>query len=349
MLDVNHIKLAHYLFVKYKIKDYSKMPTTYTVNGKPATEADYKAAVAGAGISFPSVSDLNSAEKISNPAILGEPTNTSSAPPDLGTFDPGSGVGWDANDNGVPPGAEPPEDQPVSEINIMSMDRNFDPRDPDLRVKIRVPADYLTPLTRGSGRRELVEHSGIIFPYTPQIDFEYKADYTQQTPTHSNYALAFYKNSSVSDISIQGKFTVENDTDAMIYLSTIHLLKSLTKMRFGGIVVPGAGGGRGAVSHIDADSGAPPPVCRLDAYGDFMFKNVPVVITSFKNTLPDNVDFYTLDKSNTADANQFGKASVPVLSTIAIVCKPMYSRAEMQGMSVTRYLKNNLTKQAGYL
>jgi hypothetical protein len=81
-----------------------------------------------------------------------------------------------------------------------------------------------------------------------------------------------------------------------------------------------------------------------------MLNNVPVAITSFKNTLPDSVDFYTLDKSGFITGNnQYGTAFVPTLSTIAVTCKPMYSRAEMLGTGVNRYLSTALERKAGYL
>ena len=341
------------------------MVDTYKVDGIPVTKDAYNAQKSTAAATNPSTSDMASQSKISNPAILGEPTvgagrggQGGAGYGDSATWAGGAGAGRgyvngpNRDLGNVQPGAERVEPQAATEVSVTSMDRKFDPRTPDLRVKIRVPSDYLTEFTRGSWGNELSELAGIIFPYTPSIDFEHKADYTMQTPTHSNYAISFYKNSSVSDITIQGKFTVENNQDAMIYLSTIHLLRALTKMRFGGISQPSAGAGRGqgTGNTVDSDSGAPPPVCRLDAYGDFMLKNVPVVITSFKNTLPDGVDFFTLDKgSSLSGKNSFGQASVPVLSTIAITCKPMYSRAEMQGMSVSRYLNSALPRQAGYL
>lgn len=187
----------------------------------------------------------------------------------------------------------------------------------DLRVRIKVPDDYRVTSTNGP-HKELDDLRGIIFPYTPSIDFEHKADYATTTPMHSNYAQYFYQHSSVSSITITGKFTVQNDTDANIYLATIHLLRTLTKMRYGG-----AGG--------DANSGAPPPVCRLDAYGDRMLNNVPVAITSFKMTLPDSIDYYTVDQ----------KSSVPTVSTITVTCIPMYSRKEMQDFSVTGWFNNS--------
>jgi hypothetical protein len=200
----------------------------------------------------------------------------------------------------------------------------------DNRVKIRVPSDYLTKLTAGSYIGELRKFGGILFPYTPQITLEHKADYTSQNPTHSNYTLQFYKTSSVSDITITGKFTVQNDTDALVYLATAHLLGALTKMRWGGI------GG-------DSDSGAPPPVCRLDAYGTFMLKNVPVVISSFKHDLPDDVDFYTVT------SGPFGMASVPTVATFTVNCKPAYSRQEILSTSVTKYLNDPATRQRGFV
>lgn len=196
-------------------------------------------------------------------------------------------------------------------------------RKTDLRVRIKVPDEYKTPFTNaGKAQR------GIIFPYTPQISIEHKADYATQTPLHSNYALNFYKNSSVSDISIQGIFTVQNDTDAIALLSTIHLLRALTKGRFG---------------YSDPYKGAPPPICRLYAYGQYMLDNVPVSITSFKHDLTTDVDYYHL--SSTGSSNPFKGAMVPVKSTISVVCKPMFSRAEMLDATVPNWLKGGTRKQ----
>ena len=168
---------------------------------------------------------------------------------------------------------------------------------------------------------------GIIFPYTPTIAYEHKADYSNVPIMHSNFALNFYQRSYVTNISISGKFTVQNEYDAAVYLSTIHLLRALTKMRSGG----------------EDFSGSPPPVCRLDAYGDFMLKNVPVAISSFKFDLPDSVDYFT-----TKDY-PFGETSVPTLSTISLTLIPMYSRAEMQKFTVSGWLSDEAVRKSGIL
>lgn len=220
----------------------------------------------------------------------------------------------------APAGAlQPAVQAPV--INITSI-KGVDSRT-DLRVRIKVPSTYLTSTTS-----ELKDMGGIIFPYTPTISYEHTATYTPMNPTHSNFSMYFYKNSSVTPLQISGKFTVQNDSDAKKYLSTMHLLRALTKMRFG----------------TDADAGAPPPVCRLFAYGDFILDNVPVAISSFKNELSSDVEYYYLKNDNT-----YKSAMVPTVSTISITCMPMYSRSEMQKFTVTGWLSNSTIRKAGYL
>jgi hypothetical protein len=238
----------------------------------------------------------------------------------------------------VLPGAHPRKQKAADPIVV---DVRGGVKKADLRVKIVVPPAYLaSPLTNPLGTT-----TSIMFPYTPSISYDHKAEYTSQNPTHSNFSLYFYKNSSISAINITGKFTVQNDEDAQIYLGTLHLLRALTKMRSGG-----ASG--------DTDSGAPPPICRLFAYGDYMLDNVPVAIGLFKVELPDAVDYYTTgaaafrDNATAQDYarfGQYGQAFVPTLSTISITCIPMYSRAEMQKFSVTGWLGSGESRFSGIL
>lgn len=236
----------------------------------------------------------------------------------------------------LPAGAMPKSAPPVN-VNFININGDQQPK--DMRVKIRVPKNYLTDLTKGPGNITgiLGEFGGIVFPYTPQIGLEHKAEYQTQNPVHSNYTQYFYKSSNVSAISISGKFSVANEKDAMVYIAVVHLLRALTKMRSGGTTG-------------DFDSGAPPPVCRLDAYGTFMLDNVPVVISSYKLDLPDNVDYYTVGKiSGTQANNLYEKTAVPVVSTVSITCLPVYSRNEIQRFSVSQWLANKSVRKAGFL
>lgn len=230
---------------------------------------------------------------------------------------------------GVEPGAMPSQN-PTPEINFTDIQGNKMGK--DMRVRIKVPQDYLTDKTSGLNK-ELANLGGVIFPYTPAISLEYKSDYSTQQPTHSNFQINFYQKSSVGSISITGKFSVENEKDAAIYISTIQLLKALTKMRSGGIKTG------------DPDSGSPPPVCRLFAHGEWMLNNVPVAIREFRVELPDGVDYFTMP-----DNQYYEMTSVPTLSTIAVTCLPMYSRNEMLGYNVTDMLSNKTWyNQKGYL
>ena len=194
----------------------------------------------------------------------------------------------------------------------------------DLRVIIRVPKTYLKgPAAGPSGM--LNNFGGILFPYTPTISYDTQAVYGSVNPVHSNYTQYFYKNSQVGQINITGKFTVQNEKEGKIWLGVVHLLRGLTKMRWG----------------ADSNAGSPPPVCRLEAYGDFMLRNVPVVISNFKFDLPDNVDYMAVK-------GEYKNTLVPTVSTLNVTLNVMYSRREIQDYSVDSWLQGNLRGQ-GYL
>jgi hypothetical protein len=258
-------------------------------------------------MALPSQADALSRTNIANAPIVGDTGGVVVGPPIL---TPNIEVrylppaGFDAKSAGVPSsqipsGADPVKEQPAAPVFTNNTKS-------DLRVWLQVPPSYLTGVTSIKGSK-----SGVVFPYTPQISIEHKAEYTAQTPLHSNFALHFYKNSMIGDISIQGLFTVQNDQDAQHYLATVHLLRALTKGRFGG---------------NDSWAGSPPPICRLHAYGAFMLDNAPVTVAAFKQELPFDVDYYYLSTQN---SKTFGEAMVPTKCTITIICKPMFSRQEM--------------------
>lgn len=231
---------------------------------------------------------------------------------------------------GVAPGAVPMAPN-KPEVNVR--DITGKKLGKDLRVRIKVPSIYLTEKTTGLNNELGVENlQGIIFPYTPTIGVEWKADYSAQSPLHSNFAINFYQKSSVGNISIAGKFTVENDKDAAVYIATVHLLKALTKMRSGGAQTG------------DFDSGAPPPICRLFAHGEWMFNNVPVAIQSFRIDLPDGVDYFTMPENS-----KYEMTSVPTVSSISVNLVPMYSRDEMQRFNVTGFISDSEYIKRGYL
>jgi hypothetical protein len=199
----------------------------------------------------------------------------------------------------------------------------------DLRVKLKVPSEYLKG--PGAGPAKILQkNGGILFPYTPTISMSNQARYATQTPMHSNYPLYFYQSSSSGPIKVSAKFTVQNEFEGAVLLGVIHLLRGLTKMKFGN----------------DPDAGAPPPVCRFDAYGDYMFHNVPVAISSWSHELPDNVDYIAIGRPGSPTT--YGRSMVPVISTITLDLNIMYSRQEMLNYNVKDWISGGL-RYKGYL
>lgn len=262
-----------------------------------------------------SQSDLQTLDRYQNAGIV----DFSESSPDERSLNQNKNVGLLSRTvPGIPDGAEV---APLDKPEITFVDVNGNKQGKDLRVKILVPQKYLTGLAA-----DLQTQQGILFPYTPTISYELSADYGTLNPMHSNFSISFYQRSKISSINISGRFSVQNEKDARIYRATSHCFKALTRMRSGG-----KGG--------DPDSGAPPPVCRLFAYGETL-ENVPVAIQSFRIELPDSIDYMTF--------NNDGVYSVPTLSTFTISLITMYSRNEMQGFSVGNYI-NGGTRGKGFI
>jgi hypothetical protein len=119
--------------------------------------------------------------------------------------------------------------------------------------------------------------NGVLFPYTPQIQTSYRANYDPGELTHSNYKLYFYKNSSVDDITITADFTAQDTYEANYLLAVIHFFKSATKMFYGQDQAPRAG--------------TPPPLLYLSGFGAYQFDKHPLLLTNFTYNLPNDVDY----------------------------------------------------------
>lgn len=160
---------------------------------------------------------------------------------------------------------------------------------------------------------------GVLFPYNPTISVSSKANYDNQALTHSNYEQPFFVNSTVSDINVSGTFTASNQEEAKYVMAVIHFFRSVTKMFYG----------------ADSLAGTPPPVLFLDGYGSPMFDHVPVVVTDFSMTLPDNVDYISTTtgpaySTGSRDSNNKtfngSETLIPSELKITVNLRPTYSR-----------------------
>ena len=170
--------------------------------------------------------------------------------------------------------AKAQQQQTVSEMREASGVKNADG---DWRVKLRLApqATYLYQAPDPGILAPLTETDGIIFPYTPTIDIQYRAEYQAYSPTHSNYQHYFYKSSNVGQISLNADFTAQDTVEAEYLLAVIHFLKSASKMFYG----------------QDAQRGSPPPLLYLTGLGEYQFNESPCVISEFNYNLPPDVNY----------------------------------------------------------
>lgn len=223
----------------------------------------------------------------------------------------------------------------------------------DWRVRLSLPPGFessalMTPLgPKGT--------NGLVFPYTPSIQIQHSANYQPMSPAHTNYQFLSYENSKIDSITITGEFFCEDSTEAEYWVGAVHYLRSVTKMFYGS---------------NETNLGAPPPVVKLNGYGDYVFKDVPVVVTSFNLDLPKDVDYIATglaQRSPTGDLlgdaiNNLnlglpaetgmaqGVAWAPVRSTITITVQPLYSRESIRKFSLDSFIKGEyVINGGGYL
>jgi len=207
----------------------------------------------------------------------------------------------------------------------------------DWRIRLSMPnsmkdvtetdSDLLAPL---------MKTSGFVFPYTPTVLVSQSANYQSIQPVHTNYPYYSYQNSQVDQMTITGDFFVQNAAEARYWVACIHYLRSITKMNYG----------------IDADAGQPPPVVRLNGYGDFVFNNVPVIINSFQFDMPKDVDYISTSLGEgTLQANgphqdiSTGPTGwAPSTSIVTVNVTPQYSRTTQSTFSLNKFIKGGYMK-----
>ena len=227
----------------------------------------------------------------------------------------------------------------------------------DWRVKLSIPSDsdllqkiffnQANASNTGSASaimEPLVGTNGVVFPITPSVIVQHTANYSQLATTHANYPYYAYQNSEPANLTIVGEFPVQNQSDAAHWVATIHFLRSVTKMFFGG---------------DDASRGNPPPILKLNGYGNHVFKNVPVIVTNFTCELRADVDYVATSQGTRPLQTGFGVTSLgsnsetlpttwaPSLSTITVQIQPVYSRDTVKNFSMQSFVNGDLFNYTG--
>lgn len=193
--------------------------------------------------------------------------------------------------------------------NVTFQDRASEP---DWRVRLSLPTNFKS----SNILAPIQETNGLVWPYTPQIFVTHSAGYTPVKPVHSNYPFFAYQNSQVDQFAITGDFTVENSVEGAYWIAAVHYLRSITKMAYGN------------TDH----QGSPPPVVRLNGYGDYVFKDVPVVIVNFSVELSQDVDYIKVP-----GLGAYGSYA-PTRSNIQATVQPLYSRRAVEQFSLRKFV-----------
>jgi hypothetical protein len=234
----------------------------------------------------------------------------------------------------------------------------------DWRVKLTLPTEStLRQLFFGGDNsimRPLSSFNGIVFPLTPSVLINHTASYNPMAATHSNYPFYAYGHSEVSAITVIGDFPVQNSEDARNWVATLHFLRAVTKMFFGG--------------EDNALKGNPPPILQLNGYGNHVFNNVPVVVTNFTVDLRNTVDYICTDQSRGEFTDAQGRSSstrqidnnaiaddlsrtvtnpsinrtwAPTDSQFNVQLQPVYSRESIKKFSMQQFVNGSLSNKDG--
>lgn len=175
-------------------------------------------------------------------------------------------------------------------MSAVSLFGGSDADENDWRVRLSLP--NWTSFKTSPVLKPLKDAGGLIFPYTPSVVIKTTANYTRDPVTHTNYPFNFYKNSDPGTVEITAPMAVEDAEQALYWIACVHYLRSAAKMFAGN----------------DPKAGNPPPVVYLNGYGNFVLKNVPVVITSFSCTLPKDCDYISTEVVGSAMGDVAGIA-----------------------------------------
>ena len=205
--------------------------------------------------------------------------------------------------------------------------------DNDWRVSLSIPPimqnmpmDLLAPLAKTDGK--------MVFPFTPSIIFSHSASYNAMQPTHTNYPFFNYQSSAVDAITIAGDFFAENAEDAQYWVAAVTYLRTVTKMFYGN----------------SENAGNPPPIVKLNGYGEFVFNDVPCVVTAFNIDLPQDVDYIKTSNVTTTPGNHHNDPTsesgpgtwVPAQSLISVTVQPIYSRAKQAEFNLNNFVSGDL-------
>ena len=132
--------------------------------------------------------------------------------------------------------------------------------------------------------RPLLEDRGVVFPYTPTIQFSHNANYGAYEVQGSVYQQNYYMNTANPTINVTALFSSNTIDEAKHTAAALQFFKSCTKSDFG--------------VQSQETAGTPPPILKFSAYGLIHASHVPVILRNFSYTLVEDSDYVDVDIEN---------------------------------------------------
>jgi hypothetical protein len=142
------------------------------------------------------------------------------------------------------------------------------------------------------------ETQGLVWPYQPQITYNHSVDYQALSPVHANQDFHVFSRVPAVNLQVNGSFSVQNQMEGAYALAALHFFRTVTKMNFG---------------ENDPAAGTPPPILLFNAYGPYVFSDLPVIVKDFNVEFPDDVDYVQVevtgvDAGNTTPQSQMSSS-----------------------------------------
>lgn len=178
--------------------------------------------------------------------------------------------------------------------------------------------------------RPIKESNGLVWKYTPQVYGFATANYQAHQGQGMQYPVNSYENSSVSEITVTGTFTANDIYEARYLLAVMTFFKIATKGDFGDIAV------------AKGTAGAPPPVLLFEYLGDHGYNKVPVIVSNYNMSLPNDVDYVPVEIQGTT-------TFVPTIIDIICSLTPQYTPSKVRRRFDVNAIANGEAYKDGFI
>jgi hypothetical protein len=218
--------------------------------------------------------------------------------------------------------------------NIAANDINNDVSADSRRARLRPkPAAMGQILGTGNILQPLKATNGMVWPYQPTITYQQGVSYTDVSMTHTNQEFYAYAKTDAVKLVCESEFTVQNQDDGKYSLACIHFLRTITKMYFG----------------QSSNLGTPPPVLLFDAYGQYMFNRLPVIVTNFTVTMPKDINYVPIDVSSLGKSFTTPYVWLPAVFSITVNMTVQNTPSRLRQFNLDDFRNGTLLSGGGWI